>query len=124
MHMPKIRIHSAVISPEETITKEAIGILQDNKIIYKEDNVDVTILIFDNKIRLSRVSEQYELNMEFIKDEEVPGNYIIEKNINIDLKTKTNILKIDKSNIIIEYELKLADEEIGRFNFEIKYEVI
>jgi len=122
--MPKIRIHSAVISPEETITKEAIGILQDNKIIYKEDNVDVTILIFDNKIRLSRVSEQYELNMEFIKDEEVPGNYIIEKNINIDLKTKTNILKIDKSNIIIEYELKLADEEIGRFNFEIKYEVI
>lgn len=124
MHMLKIRIHSAVISPEETITKEAIGILQDNKIIYKEDNVDVTILIFDNKIRLSRVSEQYELNMEFIKDEEVPGNYIIEKNINIDLKTKTNILKIDKSNIIIEYELKLADEEIGRFNFEIKYEVI
>ena len=87
MHMLKIRIHSAVISPEETITKEAIGILQDNKIIYKEDNVDVTILIFDNKIRLSRVSEQYELNMEFIKDEEVPGNYIIE-NINIDLKTK------------------------------------
>ncbi|NLL44689.1 MAG: DUF1934 domain-containing protein [Mollicutes bacterium] len=122
--MPKIKIYSTLNSPEGIEKKEIIGILENDIIIYKEDSVDVTIQILDNKIKLNRKSKEYDINMNFIKNDETIGNYIIDENMVLDLKIKTNILEIKENKIIIEYELIIADELVGTFNWVIDYEVI
>lgn len=123
--MAKIKINSSLKTNEGTVLKELVGLFQDNKIVYQEDNIDVTILIGDNTIKMNRAAADYLIEINFASDQTTKGIYDIKSHkINMDLEVKTNILKINSNTIFIEYELKLNNEDMGVFSFEIKYEVI
>ena len=52
--MGKINLKAKLISDEENLEIETSGIKTSNKIVYKENNITVTILIYDNKIEMNR----------------------------------------------------------------------
>ena len=52
--MGKIYLKAKLISDDENLNIEVSGIRTNNKIIYKENNITVTILLFDNKIEVAR----------------------------------------------------------------------
>jgi uncharacterized beta-barrel protein YwiB (DUF1934 family) len=123
--MAKIKINSSLKTKDDIILKELLGIYFDNKIVYKEENINVTILLEDNKIKLSRVTDEYEIIIDFIRNKKTEGVYYIKSHqLKMDLCVKTNILDIKDNKIVIEYELNLNGEDMGIFKFEIKYEVI
>lgn len=99
------------------------GVINDEKIVYKEDEIIVTILNFDNKIIMKRQSKEYEINLEFIEGKTTTGKYFINNgNLWLPLDTFTDKILFDDSYIRIEYTLTL-DENETKFLFEIEYEV-
>lgn len=100
------------------------GIKLKNKISYKENEISVTIFIYDNKIIMKRISCEYEINLEFQENKSTVSKYFINNgNLWLPLETFTDTILVDDSQIKIEYQLKL-DEKPTQFLFEIKYEVI
>ena len=65
MCMGKINLKAKLISEEENLNIEVSGIKTKNKIIYKENDITVTILIFDNKIEMKRSCNEYKINFIF-----------------------------------------------------------
>ena len=63
MCMGKINLKASLISDEENLSIETTGIKTGNKIVYKENNITVTILIFDNKIEMNRTCNEYKINL-------------------------------------------------------------
>lgn len=123
--MAKIRINLSLKSNEETISKDCLGLYQGNKITYLDDKINVTLLLDDNRIKMNRNTEDYIIEMIFSLGATTQGVYIVKSHkIKMDLTVKTNILEINDNKICIEYELKLNGTEMGRFNYEIIYEVI
>lgn len=123
--MVKIKINSSLKTNEDIVLGEFLGTFDENKIFYQEDNINVTILVEDNKIKMSRTTNDYVIELNFALDQITKGIYDIKNhNIKMDLEVKTNILEINNNKLFIEYELKLNDEDMGVFSFEIKYEVI
>ena len=105
--MGKINLKSVIISDEENLTIETSGIKTKNKIIYKENDISVTILIFDNKIEMKRSCNDYEINLIFEKNKKTISTYQIFGGFKkFSLETITKSLKIDKSKIEINYELE------------------
>lgn len=100
------------------------GIKDCHKIIYKENNIHVTILCHDNKIEMRRKSLEYDIEMFFEQDKILKGNYhILEFGTNIALETKTNFLYYDDHKIEIHYNMNLDTEETGHFYFSLELEV-
>lgn len=123
--MVKIKINSSLKTDEDNVLGEFLGTFDNNIIVYQENNINVTLLIKDNKIKMSRIADDYDIELDFALDQIAKGIYDIKKHkIKMDLEVKTNILEINNNKIFIEYELKLNDENMGIFSFEIKYEVI
>lgn len=108
--MGKISLKASLISDEENLDIKTIGIKSNNKITYKENNITVTILIFNNKIEMNRICNEYKINFVFEKDKKsiskysvfgIPKEFLLE--------TKTNKLEITDSEIILYYNLEGND---------------
>lgn len=100
------------------------GIKIQNKISYKENEIMVTIFMYDNKIIMKRVGKDYEINLEFVEKTNTTGKYFINNsNLWLPLDTFTDKILVDDSSIKIEYKLNL-DNVPTEFSLEIKYEVI
>ena len=52
MCMGKINLKANLVSPDEILNIDVSGIKTSNKIVYKENNITVTILIQNNRITL------------------------------------------------------------------------
>ena len=97
----------------KTILKENENIIEgiydykinNNTIIYFEDNLKVTIVITDD-IKIIRENDEYILEMLF-KDSQTTNNKFIlkENNYALDLPITTKKLQINKDKIEIEYEV-------------------
>lgn len=126
--MAKIRIKTSLNTINEmsaNITNEIVGEKNDNEIIYNEGEIKVIINILDNKVKMSRINEDYTIKMEFVKNSITDGLYDIKDvNSKFNLAVETNELKIEDGMIFVNYHLNLNNEDMGVFKFQLDYEVI
>lgn len=117
--MSKINLKAILKSEEENLDIETFGIKTDNKIIYKENNITVTILIFDNKIEMNRTCNEYKINFIFEKNKNTMSKYnVFGMPKEFLLHTKTNKLIINENKIDLNYDL-----EGNNFKYSLLWEV-
>ena len=105
--MGKITLKANLISDEGNLNIEVSGIKTNNKIIYKENNITVTILILNNRIEMNRTCNEYKINLVFEKNKDTISNYqVFGMPKTFDLETKTKKLIISEDKIEIVYELE------------------
>lgn len=105
--MAKINLRTTLISEDENFDLKLTGIKANNKIIYRENNITVTILIFDNKIEMNRSCSEYNVNLIFENNKKTISTYSIFGGTKIfELETKTKKFKSTENEIKIEYELE------------------
>ena len=108
--MGKINLKASLISDEENLNIETSGIKTKNKIVYKENNITVTILIFDNKIEMNRTCNEYKINLIFEKNKKTISKYnVFGMPKEFLLETKTNELEITDNSIKLNYNLEGND---------------
>ena len=116
--MAKFKISSNLVSEDEVLNIETNGIKTDSKIVYKENEISVTILIFDNKIEMKRVHPDYIVELKFEKDKETLSSYkFVGGNKEFKLNTRTNKLIISDKKIEINYTL-----EDNNFDYKLELE--
>ena len=108
--MGKINLKANLISSDENLNIETTGIKTDNKIVYKENNITVTILIFNNKIEMNRTCNEYKVNLLFEKGKNTISKYnVFGMPKEFLLETKTKKLEITDTYIKIKYNLEGND---------------
>lgn len=116
--MGKINLKAHLISDEENLNIEVSGIRNKNKIIYKENNITVTILIMNNKIELNRVCNEYKIKLIFDKFKDTISTYSLFGALKIfELETVTKKLLISDKKIEIDYVL-----EGNNFSYKLEVE--
>lgn len=105
--MSKINLKAKLISDEDNLNIETSGIKTNNKIVYKENNITVTIIYFNNRIEMNRTCNEYKINLIFEKNKRTLSNYLLfGTSKTFDLSTHTNKLEITEEYIKIDYELE------------------
>ena len=124
--MVKIKLTTTLASEVNGITSfNGVGIIKNNEIVFYENSVKVVISIFNNSIKLKRITDDYTLLLEFDGSLTKEGIYDIKGgSIQIPVKTNTSVLKINDQNIHIEYEVELSGVNQGKFIYDVNYEVI
>lgn len=124
MSVPKIRVKSKLVGNDTTHKIDQIGMIHENKIIYYENDVKVTIILSENVITLLRETNEYQLMLLFEEGKTLMGyNQMKEFPMRLSAKVKTNLLKQTDTSIEIKYHLTLGTEEVGDFTFFLEYEV-
>ena len=117
--MGKINLKANLVSPDEILNIDTSGIKTSNKIVYKENNITVTILIQNNRIEMNRTCNEYKINFIFEKEKETISKYnVFGMPKEFLLETKTNKLNIYDNKIELEYEL-----EGNKFTYSVVWEV-
>ena len=120
MCMGKIFLKSNLISDIENLELSVNGIKTNNKIIYKENNVTVTILIYNNKIEMNRVSAEYEINLIFKQNSKTISTYfLLGTSKKFILNTYTKKLDIKDNKLNIDYNL-----EGNNFSYLLEWRLI
>ena len=118
--MGKINLKANIISEDENLNIDVSGIKTKNKIIYKENNVTVTILIQNNRIEMNRTCNEYKINLIFEKNKNTISTYqVFGMPKTFDLETKTKKLIIKNNSIKLDYEL-----EGNNFRYLLEWEVL
>ena len=105
--MGKIKLVAKLISLEDNLNIKTIGIRNNNKISYKENDISVTIFILDNKIEMNRICNDYEINLILEKNKNTISFYKLFGGTKVfELSTVTNYLNIDNNKIEVYYELE------------------
>ena len=116
--MGKINLKANLVSPDEILNIDVSGIKTSNKIVYKENNITVTILILNNRIEMNRTCNEYKINLVFENKKKTISNYqVFGMPKTFDLETKTKKLIIKENLIELEYEL-----EGNNFKYSIEWE--
>ena len=121
--MEKIKIYSLLSnSDNENTTIEALADFDKEKNIirYKEEDLQVTIQILDNKVLIERKNEEYDLNLFFSQNEKVTCKYQVDFiGLNLEIDVYTKILEIEENRIYINYELFNDNKSIGTFEYKL-----
>ena len=116
--MGKINLKANIISDEENMIIETSGIKTNNKIVYKENNITVSILISNNKIEMNRTCNEYKINLVFEKNKKSISTYqVFGMPKTFDLETTTKKLNIEDKKLEIAYEL-----EGNNFRYSLEWE--
>ncbi len=100
------------------------GIKTNDKIVYKENDINVTILLDNNKIEMKRRTGDYIIELMFLDGKATSGNYhLIEYKNSINLNIETLSSSNQDNKIILDYNLSMAEEFIGHFTFSLEFEV-
>ena len=122
--MSKIKINLKLKNSNENLSKEIIGLKRGNKIHFLDDKVRVTIS-FGEITCMRRVSNEYEIILNFKESEKIKGIYNLKKlNYNLPIDIKTNNLYIDSGQFKVDYEIYSDNVKMDDFLFELDYEVI
>lgn len=114
--MGKVNIDANLISEEENLNINVKAIKNDNKIVYKENNITVTIYILNNKIEMNRSCNEYKINLVFEKNKKTISTYQVFGAPKVfELETITQKLEISEEVIKIDYEL-----EGNKFSYVLK----
>ena len=115
--MGKIKLKEILKSNNENIDIDIIGILNKNKIIYKENDIRVTIVVLNNKILMNRLHNNYEIDFIFEEGKTTSATYKLkEYNKEFKLTIKTTKLVIEEKQISINYRL---EDNIYSFTLKI-----
>ena len=121
--MEKVKIYSVISnSNNETTTIEAIADYDSNEctLKYMEENLSVTIEIFEKRIRMERKNEEYDLNLDFSLNEKVRCKYQVNSiGLNLEIDVYTKILEIEENRIYVNYELFNDNKSIGTFEYKL-----
>ena len=121
--MKKIKIHSILSNSdnETTIVDEEVMFDEvDNVITYMEDDLKVSISIFETFVKMRRCNEDYDLNLEFDLNEDKVCKYSVKSiGLDLDLLVRTKELEIDDNCIYIKYELFNDQKSIGEFEYKL-----
>ena len=121
--MKKVKIYSVVSNSNNETTKiEAIADYNSNDctLSYMEENLSVTIEIFEKRIRMERKNEDYDLNLDFVLNEKKRCKYIVNSiGLNLEIDVYTKILEIEENRIYISYELFNDNNSIGTFEYKL-----
>lgn len=121
--MPKIKIQTKLKTSDNQISSETFGIYQNDKIIFIENNVKNILKL--NESKFIRETTDYKIELAFSNLNNTKGIYLIKnRDIKMDLYIKTNEYIINDSEIFINYDLKIERENMGNFDYHIKYEVV
>ena len=105
--MGKVRLREVFKSNEDNIDLDITGIINKNKIIYKENDIKVTIVVFSNKILMNRLHDNYEIDFIFEKGKRTNAIYkLTEYNKEFKLDIITTKLVISEKEISIIYNLE------------------
>lgn len=105
--MGKIKLKVSLTSEEENLNIEVTGIKTNNKIVYKENSVTVTILIKNNRIEMNRTCNEYKINLLFDLNKKTMSSYnVFGMPKEFLLETITNKLEINNDKIILKYNLE------------------
>lgn len=100
------------------------GIKTNDKIVYKENDINVTIFLDNNTIEMKRRTGDYIIELIFLDGKATNGNYhLIEYKNSIDLNIETLSSVNQDNKIILDYNLSMAEEFIGHFTFSLEFEV-
>ena len=122
--MSKVKIKLKLISQSENYEKELMGTYRGNKLYFLDEKVKVTIT-FDETVTMRRVSNEYEIVLNFKENEILKGIYDLKKlNYNLPIDIKTNTMYIDSGQFKVDYELSSENVQMDKFLFEINYEVV
>lgn len=124
--MVKIKLTTTLDSEVDGITSfNGVGIIKNNEIVFYENSVKVVISIFNNSIKIKRVTDEYTLLLEFDDSLTKEGIYDIKGgSIQIPVKISTSFLGIMEGSLHIEYVLELGGSNQGKFVYDVNYEVI
>ena len=113
--MAKKNLEIVLITSDNTIKNSISGIILDNSIKYNDDGVMVVLNINDNIINMTRTTDEYQLVLNFCKNQHKLGSYILkENNMKLDISIYTEELIIDNNIIKIVYTFN--DE---KYNFSL-----
>ena len=105
--MGKVRLKELFKSDDENIDLDVIGIINKNKIVYKENDIRVTIVVLSNKILMNRLHSNYEIDFIFENGKKTNAVYKLkEYNKEFKLDIITTKLDIDEKEISINYNLE------------------
>ena len=100
------------------------GIKTNDKIVYKEHDINVTIFVDNNTIEMKRRTGDYIIELIFLNGKVTNGNYhLIEYKNSINLNIETLSSSNQDNKIILDYNLSMAEEFIGHFTFSLEFEV-
>lgn len=121
--MKQVKINAVLSnSDNETVNIESLATYneKENKIIYTEEDLNVAITILKNKVIIERMNEDYDLWLEFTKDEVNKCKYNV-KTIGLDMEIDvyTKNLEIEDNRLYIEYELYNNNNSIGTFEYKL-----
>ena len=97
------------------------GFLNNNRLFYKENDILVTLNIFNNKIIMKRKTKDYLLTLSLEENKITKNKYNIKNIGNFIISIKTLKLIIDNNYINIEY---LVIDSNENFSYEIKYDLL
>ena len=121
--MKKIKIHSILSNSdnETTIVDEEVMFDEvDNVISYMEDDLKVSISIFETFVKMRRCNEDYDLNLEFDLNEDKVCKYSVKSiGLDLDLLVRTKELEIYDNRVYIKYELFNDQKSIGDFEYKL-----
>lgn len=124
MKLPKIRVKSKLMGNDTIHNIENIGMIHENKIIYYENDVKVTIILEKNMITLLRETNEYRLRLLFEEGKTIVGEHQMKEfPMLFDAKVTTHLLEKTEKSMQIKYHLTLGTEEVGDFTFLLEYEV-
>ena len=114
--MGKIRLKEIFKSDDDNIDIDIMGIINKNKIIYKENDIKVTIVVLSNKILMNREHSNYEIDFVFEEGVTTKATYKLKeynKEFTIDIKTTKLVIKED----LIDINYRLGN---SIFSFTLK----
>lgn len=94
------------------------GIKNDNKIIFYDNKVNNILLIQNTDILYKRISDEYEIEIFFSKNNSY-GKYIM-NNFSFLFEVKVNSISILDNKIVIDYITNINNEDV-LYNYTIEY---
>jgi len=104
--MSKIKINITIKNPEANISKEVDAILQDEILKYKEEK-DTSVKFSYKDKRLVRENNDLRMDYSFLEGQTTKDTILVKelnKNINVDIKTKN--IKINENDIEIIFDVE------------------
>ena len=122
--MSKVKINSYLNNKtlNEVYTTNLIGIKNNNKIIYKENNVNVAICVNENELFIERKNHEYHLTLHLSNKVNTKGTYNIKGIGEITLHIETKSLFLENDEIKTKYIIDFGNNEITEFEFSLKME--
>lgn len=122
--MSKVRIKSILHdkSSKEVYNVDIIGIKIDNKIKYKDNEINVVICVNEDSMIIERKCKEYHLTLHLSQNNMTKGTYEIYALGTIDLNITTNKLMINENKVEANYILDFGNNEKTEFEFLIELE--